>query len=472
MVLIMTDSQRYDMIGRDTPCLELLATEGVRFESAYCVQPLCTPARSALFTGLYPHENGCWANGLPLGATVKTVPQRLSSFGIHCAHIGKWHLDGADYFGLGKAAEGWDSDYWFDMRNYLDNMPSIKRMFSRHAGCGHLRNETFAGGITDRAIDFLGKFANKDFFLTISYDEPHHPYVAPDEFRTRFAGHVWTGKNCTFSSETPPHQKIWNETTSAGEKYNLTNHPEEYLACNNFVDAEIGRVLDAIANFTPDAVIVYTSDHGDFVGNRGLCGKGPALYDEITRVPLFVKYPGIISSGTVCRAPVSHIDIPPFIMDYFTGTIPAIMDGESITPLLHGESKGRERQVFMEYGRFEAYHDGFGGFQPLRGIFDGRYKLTVNLLSEDELYDLKNDPGETVNVLLHEQYQKIRNCLHDELLEWQNRSCDPFRGYYWRCRPWRTDATVPSWHEQNFNRQSKAAEDYTVIDYMTGLPEK
>ena len=111
-VWIMTDSTRYDMLGcygnQDmcTPNLDALAKEGVRFDRVYTGQPVCGPARSLLFTGLYPHENGSWGNSMPLGADVKTLGQRLSERNIPCAYIGKWHLDGGDYFGNGRLGQG------------------------------------------------------------------------------------------------------------------------------------------------------------------------------------------------------------------------------------------------------------------------------------------------------------------------------------------------------------------------------
>ena len=114
----MTDTTRKDMLGcygnrnMITPNLDSLAEEGIRYENAYTCQPVCGPARSAIFTGMFPHSNGTVANGVPFGDNVKTVGQRLTDHGIQCGYIGKWHLDGGDYFGLGKCPEGWNADYW------------------------------------------------------------------------------------------------------------------------------------------------------------------------------------------------------------------------------------------------------------------------------------------------------------------------------------------------------------------------
>ena len=137
IVLLMTDSTRQDMVGcygnpdMHTPNLDSLAERGVRYQNAYTCQPVCGPARSALFTGIYPHSNGSFTNCVPLGANIKTIGQRLADAGLRTAYIGKWHLDGGDYFGLGTCPEGWDPDYWYDMRCYLEELTEEERLASR-----------------------------------------------------------------------------------------------------------------------------------------------------------------------------------------------------------------------------------------------------------------------------------------------------------------------------------------------------
>ena len=137
-ILIMTDTTRKDMVGAygieprmKTPNLDKLAERGLRYDNAYTCQPVCGPARSAIFTGTFPHSNGMVTNCVPLGDNVKTIGQRLRDNGIQAAYVGKWHLDGGDYFGLGRCPDGWDPDYWFDMHNYLEHMSDEDRIRSR-----------------------------------------------------------------------------------------------------------------------------------------------------------------------------------------------------------------------------------------------------------------------------------------------------------------------------------------------------
>jgi uncharacterized sulfatase len=112
----------YRQTGLRTPNLDGLAAQGIRFDRAYNCQPVCSPARSALWTGLYPHTNGVWGNSMPLGDTVHTIGQRLHDRGVECAFMGKWHLSGTDYFNTGNPAPGWNGAYWYDMRRYLSEL--------------------------------------------------------------------------------------------------------------------------------------------------------------------------------------------------------------------------------------------------------------------------------------------------------------------------------------------------------------
>ena len=189
IILLMTDATRQDMVGcygnpdMHTPNLDRLAENGIRYQNAYTCQPVCGPARSALFTGTYPHSNGSFANCIPLGANVKTIGQRLTDNGIRTAYIGKWHLDGGDYFGLGACPEGWDPEYWYDMRCYLEELTDEERLASRDSATSGKKisaDFTFGHRCVNRALDFLQKHGEEDFFLTVSLDEPHDPCLCPE----------------------------------------------------------------------------------------------------------------------------------------------------------------------------------------------------------------------------------------------------------------------------------------------------
>ncbi|MCB0015700.1 MAG: sulfatase-like hydrolase/transferase, partial [Anaerolineales bacterium] len=410
VIFIMTDTQRKDMVGcygnpaLHTPHLDDLAAEGMRFERAYSCTPVCGPARAALFTGLFPHSNGSWGNSMPLGANVKTLGQRLSDNGIHTAYIGKWHLDGGDYFGLGDCPAGWDPTYWYDMRNYLDELSEADRRRSRDARTNDDNIDaafTFGHRCSNRAIAFLNQHGDEDFFLALSYDEPHHPFLCPPPFNTMFADFELPLPENVHDdlSGKPEHQRLWSKGFHEADKSDFAIHKPDFFGCNSFVDSEIGRVLAAAAAQAPDALIIYTSDHGDMLGSHSLLGsgKGPVMYEEVINIPFIVKWPGQTPAGTVSRSLVSHIDLVSTVLDAFGLPAPQWGEGRSLLPAFRQADAMVNKAVFSEFGRYEIDHDGFGGFQPIRCIRDDRYKLVINLMTSDELYDLASDPGEMHN---------------------------------------------------------------------------
>ncbi len=479
VILIMTDTQRTDMVGcygypdMKTPNLDRLAEEGSRFDRAYTTQPVCQPARSAIFTGSYPHSCAGWSNCMGLSDNVQTIGRRLTDHGIHSAYIGKWHLDGGDYFGLGRAADGWDPEYWYDMRNYLEELTEEERYLSRQTESmeTHDIKEDFTYGhrCSNRAIDFLEKHQDEDYFLVVSYDEPHGPFLCPKEFWSQYEGYEFPHKENMLDTleNKPEHHRIWaGESYMAAAKDGFKLQPKYYLGCNSFADYEIGRVLQAAEKYAEDAVIIYTSDHGEMLYSHSLTAKGPAMYDEITHIPMIVKGFG---KNQVDSHPVSHINITPTVLELFDVPHPKVLEGVS---LVH-ELKTGERTnpyIFMEFGRYEVDHDGFGGYQPVRAVFDGRHKLVINLMTSDELYDLEQDPQEMNNLINDKSCDEVKFHLHDVLIRHMDETRDPFRGYYWEDRPWHPVTAYKTWDHHRMTRQRENEEyEPRQLDYGTGL---
>jgi len=484
-ILIMTDTQATNIIGAyghpelATPNIDALASSGVKFERAYTTCPLCTPARAGIFSGIYPHTAGAWTNNLPLGDNIKTMGQRFRDNGYRTAYVGKWHLDGHDYFGTGICPDGWQESYWYDGKRYLDELSEDEIRLWRQ-GLTTLEQLyahdvqpefTWAHRISDRAIDFLHEQSDEPFLLVASYDEPHHPFTCPPEYAAKFEHYDYPlGPGAFDTLETKPaHQKEWAESSNVRLQGDCVRHPL-YFGCNSFVDAEIGRVIDAAHARNPhDTYIIFTSDHGDMLGAHRLRGKGPAMYDEIARIPLIVEQPGGVGAGTINLTLASHIDLLPTMLELAGLDVPPIMEGQSLAPFLAG-GQDDEKSVVIEFQRYEIEHDSWGGFQPIRCIVGGDYKLVINLLHTDELYDLKADPAEVHNLIHHPDHAAIRDALHDRLLDWAYEKRDPFRGPCWERRPWRNTRRF-RWRG---NFRPRPADGYApqVRDYDTGLPTR
>jgi len=489
-ILIMTDTQGVNACGAygngealRTPCIERFAQSAVKFRNAYTTAPVCTPARSALFTGVYASKSGGWANSLPLYDGMKTIGQRLSDAGYDTAYIGKWHLDGHDYFGNGKCPAGWDPEYWYDGLNYVqdigengtrlwrEELKSVRALSAKNI----TREFTWAGRITNRAEQFLkSRTANdKPFLLVVSYDEPHAPFTCPAEFAEPFQDYwheLGPGATDTLAGK-PDHQKEWSSTNinRLEVREGCIRNPL-YFGCNSFVDSEIGRVIDAKNETEQDNIaVLYTSDHGDMLGSHQLTGKGPVMYEEITRVPLIVCLPGEhANKGVNSEVLASHIDIVPTLLDMAGLPCSESLDGQSLVPELECGSDLKDRPVFIEFDRFEISNDSLGGFFPIRTIRKGKWKLVINLLDMDELYDLETDPAEIVNLVADQKSESVRDELHDELLAWMYDRRDPFRSPGWERRPWRQSRTYGWWGE--FRHVPDDGYNPPVRDYFTGRP--
>ena len=481
VVLIMTDTQGANVVGcygrpeMHTPNIDRLAAEGMRFDQAYTTSPVCGPARSALFTGTFPHTNGSWGNHMPLGLNIKTIGQRLSDRGVHTGYIGKWHLDATDYFGAGKAPDGWDPAYWFDMRAYLDPMSPENRKLSRDIDTpeqahqhGITEDFTFAHQCSDRALDFIAKHRDDDLFLVVSYDEPHHPFVCPPPYCDMFRDFDYPLGEAASDplTDKPPHIREWAESAKLPKGRKTLKRPM-YFGCNAFVDYEIGRVIDAIDRHLPDALVIYTSDHGTPLLSHLLPTKGPAMYEETTRMPFIVRWPDRTPPGSVNPNPVSHIDAVPTILETFGLDRPPFLEGKTMLDAFQDPAAHPNDIVFMEFHRYEVDHDSWGGFQPIRCACDGRFKLVINLLSTDEFYDLQQDPQEMTNLIESRTHTGARDRLHTAILEWMNRTRDPFRGPYWERRPWQPKRTL-HWSGHTRPRPDDGYER-RVLDYVTGL---
>jgi uncharacterized sulfatase len=472
--------------GLQTVNVDRLAGRAVRFDRAYTASPVCGPARSAIFTGLYPHGNGVLGNSMAPHIDCPTIGQRLSNAGIRAGYVGKWHLDGTDYFGSGEAPAGWDPAIWFDGRNYLESLPDQEaRDLSRRVlgpeeirAYGITADFTHAHRSVDRAIDFIHRHRDEDFLLVVSIDEPHHPYICPEPFASAFEDFELPIGPSAFDPLTnkPREQREWAEASLSGYHSLIREkdghawaHAPRYFACNSFCDFEVGRVLAEIDAQIPKALVVYTSDHGEMYGAHRLTGKGPVVYEEINRIPLVVRWPGISPEGVRRDGPVSHVDLVPTFLEYFGLDIPAVLHGKSLLGIIRDPSSEKHEPVFLEFNRFEVDHDGFGAFFPLRGIFDGRYKLAINLLDTDELYDLSTDPYELHNLIDDPAHAKARDRLHDAVLDWMNRTRDPLRSPHWARRTWR-DVADSAFRGPTRPRPDDDAYFPTTLLYETGRP--
>ena len=459
VVLLLTDTQCKRMVGAygepvfDTPNLDRLASEGVRFERAYAASPVCTPARGAIFTGLYPQMNGAWANCLTPQRHVPMMGEIVRHHGYRAGYTGKWHLDGSGYDGVGEADGGFEPEWWFDRVNMLNELPDhLRQLYSQKTTVEQLREadfrdeHVFGHRVADRAVDFLENVGDDPFVLVASFDEPHDPWMTPPDWWEYFEADDIPGRpNYCPSMEGKPHL----QQVAAQEIAEAHGHPTwrdlvakrlKFFGCNSYIDREIGRVVDAVdAHHADDTLIIYLSDHGDQLGSHGLHDKGAYMYEETCNVPLIVRSPDG-PRGAVSHALASQLDILPTVLDYIGAEIPPSLDGRSLRPVLEDPDAHVHEHVMVSFNRFQLGAAGRGGMWPIRCLVDDRYKLAINLHDRDELYDLKEEPYELTNCIDEPAYARQRDRLHDALLAEMRRSRDPMMNWLFEDRPWRPAA--------------------------------
>jgi choline-sulfatase len=414
-----------------TPNLDWLAARGMRLSNAFCVSPVCSPARASLITGRIPSQHGVH-DWIRRGNCPSQSPDRalidylegqpmytqiLAQAGYTCGLSGKWHL------GQATLPRG-DHDFWHVHAKggggYYD------------APWVHNGEEVAADGyvtdvITDYALEFLREHGNgaQPFYLGVHYTAPHSPW-GRDQHPAEFFDPYF--KDCPFASvpELPMHP--WQINTAP---YGITSDTRRellsgYYAAVTAMDAGIGRLLDALeqSGRLDDTLIVFTGDNGMNMGHHGIYGKGNGtypqnMYDTSVKVPFIASLPGRLPEGVVRDELFSHYDFLPTLLD-FLGLgehVPAGLPGSVRTGLWQGGVEGGSAPVvvFDEYG-------------PTRMIRGERWKYVHRAPGgPHELYDLTTDPDEAVNLIDVPDYAVHRERLRVQLSDWFARYVDPTR---------------------------------------------
>ena len=473
VVLVVTDTQGLNAVGDlggtgegvvDTPTLDGLADEGVSFSNAYAGAPVCGPSRSCLFTGTYPHNAGSWTNNVMLHQGVRTMGEYFADAGYRTAYVGKWHLDG-DYHGDGVAPEPYEQEYWYDGGTYreekgqeffdwwwTDGMAEFHNAEIPPEALrekGITREDVWGGRIVDRARAFIEDVDDdQPYFLVVSIDEPHEPSLCPPEYAERYVGDPpelpENYETAADLEDKPSHQQRRAADFRNGDFFiDSISNPDSgvidrpvYYGCSEFVDDEIGYLLEAVdAHDRENTVVTFTSDHGHHLGAHGLDSKWATAYDETVNIPLVVRYPNGLPAGERRDGVASQVDLLPTLADLAGIELDADLDGRSMRPLLEGGKRYRD-SALIEYHAFTKGRTGDDGFFPIRAHVTEREKLVLNLLDTDEFYDLDTDPGELENRIDDPELADRRDACFEALTDRLVETADPFYGGGWDDRHW------------------------------------
>ena len=461
ILLIMTDQQRWDSLGCygqcaiQTPNLDRLAAEGACFVQCYTPNPICTPARASLMTGkhIFGHGVGRLYDLLPEDEIL--FPARLHAAGYATALFGKLHVssgvheqtqrhphDGFDIYEYCiEASVGMDSPFngyvrWLAARNqgFLAELRAKKR------GLKHIPRELhFTHWAAERTIDYIRTAdPTQPFFCMMSVFDPHNPY---DQYPADYAARV---DAATLHDQIPPtagdaeiyaleQERRLSYLGPAGSftSGDILAMRHGYYASLALIDDEVGCVLAALEEqgLADNTLVIFTSDHGDALGDHGLFVKGVHLYDEAIRVPLLMRWPGHISAGQRITAQTQLHDLAATILAAAQVPQPTATDAADLLPLCTGETDTVHPYVYCAY-RNSGIDDAKNYFDPpiiSTMIRDEQYKLVVyhgveavNAAPALQLFDIAADPHEQQNLAGAPAHAAVATRLLAALTDWLN----------------------------------------------------
>jgi arylsulfatase A-like enzyme len=418
-----TDQQRFDTVGAlgnshvQTPAIDRLVHEGTSFTHTYCQSPICTPSRASFMTGMYPARVHNTRNGNETFPDFPPVITKLlAESGYDCGLVGKFHLqssghrteprvdDGYSYWKFSHAPrddwpEGHDYAEWVraqgadldELRAGEDRVPA------------QLHQTTWA---TERAIEFMDRPRDQPWLLSVNVYDPHPPFIPPREYFERFDPQTLPGPY--FRESDLAQQELLNAidfqgTALAPEQRDAKTIQAQYYAMIALVDDQFARILDRLdaTGQRDNTVVIFTSDHGETLGDHGLLQKGCRFYEGLVRVPLIMSWPGHFEKDLQSDALVELLDKTATIVELGGLEQPDYMQGRSLLPILRGKVSPEEHREFVRCEYFDALDPHFtGGTGTFATMYrDRRHKLVVyhghNL---GELYDLQIDPWEFDNL--------------------------------------------------------------------------
>ena len=438
LLFITTDQQRFDSLpcyGADfvvAPNLERLAAEGTVFESCYVSSPVCVPCRATMMTGMFPSAHGAMDNFTWIDTEAPKWTDAARAMGYTTAAIGKMHfapwdaMEGFDERIICEDKRHWylPDDHSAFMAGHGIQRPHPTEVPGYFESCGApsfpYDKELYADAyIGDKAAEWIRGRADtaggQPFAAWVSFTGPHDPYDPPPEYSALYEDSaipepIPAPENVSLASSFAAQQKAHPAISNSMFRLDYTQASKDqvmdwrrhYFGNITLIDEGIGKILAALeaGDQLDNTVIVFSSDHGDALGDHGMVFKG-FFYESMVHVPLIVR------DGADHRrvnALVGTADIVAYFYDILGASHPPSMQGTSIAPLLDGSESSLHDHVFSE-------------MPARRMVFDGRYKYVHSRNDADEFYDLRDDPNESVNLIGEAKHASVVESLRHELMQ-------------------------------------------------------
>ncbi|MCB1124568.1 MAG: sulfatase-like hydrolase/transferase, partial [Verrucomicrobiae bacterium] len=400
----------------DTPNLDQLASEGALLNSFYVSSPVCSPSRAAFTTSLMPHVTGVPTNDVPMYDNMVTFAEILGRNGYATGYLGKWHLDGdGKPEWEPKRKFGWqDNRYMFNRGHYkkLKDTPEGPRVDAKADKNGipsyDLNNADEKSYTTDflmdRTLEFIRKHKDESFCVMLSLPDPHGPNRVRDPYWDKYRQMPFEAPATMF--KTPDQVPAWSSQTGSNYIEDEKLDPDQMAAIFGMIeciDDNMGRLLGELKqlNLEDNTIVVFTSDHGDLMGEHRRHNKG-VPFEASAKVAFLMKSPGQIPAGKVINSVMTSVDFGPTVL-----SLMGIGDK-------FAESHGRDfSQNFTSKkpiidGERIAYFRGTTNHPDWVAAVSDSYKLVISDKCSPWLYDLKKDPNELINFYEHPDYREIR----------------------------------------------------------------
>ena len=399
----------YGNIVAKTPCLDRLAERGTVFERAYCNNPLCAPSRFSFMSGKLGSEIGAYDNGSEFPAAVPTISHYLRALGYRTAISGKMHYIGPDQLhgtaerltpDICSSSFAWTPDW--QSAEFKDEYDT--RLFTEIGIARRTAQHDHDEEATYRAVGKLYDWAREDddrpFFLMTSLSHPHDPYIADQASWDIYSGDEIDLPLLPYGSiDSDPHSERLrdllgiNQIDWDDERVRTIRHA--YYANISYVDTKFQQVLNALEDcgYADDTIIVFSSDHGDMMGERGLFQKRN-FFENSVRVPLIISTPKRYQPGQRIEALVSLLDLLPTMVDLAGGSTEdhaEPLEGVSLLSIMEGSQLEQDRPIYAEMLSETTT-------SPLLMVRQGDWKFVWSMIDPPLLFDLKNDPHEKTNL--------------------------------------------------------------------------
>lgn len=423
---LMSDDQSFvwgDGVKVETPHIDSLARDGAIATSYYASSPVCTPSRASLVSGLYPVHTGSPVNDMPLNDNLVTFAEVLQRDGYATSYVGKWHLDGDDKPGFAP-----ERQFGFSDNRYMINRghwKMLKKEGETAAFIGSFNEkknqykfdieqadeQSFTTDfLVDRTLEIIERDKENPFCVVLSIPDPHGPNQVRKPYDTMFEDmHFQNPRTMDAATEDSMPGWVSLKGKNSAEKGLKQEQMQWYFGMVKCIDDNVGRILDYLKKegLEDDTIVVFTSDHGDLMGEHKKHNKGNP-YEASAKIPFLIRWPGHIPAGTVTQSAQSNVDFAPMALSMMgiSGGLPDFHGKDTSGVYLGTDPEAADDRVVYITNAASKWV----------AAVDQRYKLVLSTMDDPWLFDLKKDPDELINFYTNPEYKSIAEKMQAELI--------------------------------------------------------